>query len=207
MTDELEQSGYEYLREKSPTERQLQHLREDLFYGGQEPTDAYEASQLIKNLHTDPAVQSRQMYELRIKEGPNWLIWEKWMLSSRKEYDKQQWQSWWSETRKLGNDAGIIPLQEPPVPQEWRRSIYSTSGELLSEIRTVFGVPNGGSIKLEVSVGTMEEAIQAKDKIAKMREDLRTIDEDASWMLARIRGTTLGDPLIGQLFEENAGGT
>jgi hypothetical protein len=193
--------------EKSPTERQLMHLRENLFYDGPEPANSSEASQLIQSLHDSPATQLRRMYEHRIVDGPNWLIWEKWMLSSRKEYDRTQWQNWWDETQKLGLESGMIPLQIPPVPSKWRGSHYSTAEELLIEIREVLGIQINDPIQLEMSVGSVEEAIVVKDKIAKMREDLRLIGEDASWMLSRIRETTLGDPLIGQLFEENVGGS
>lgn len=138
MTDDRESQGeYEYLKGKVPTEKQIRHLREDLFYDGPEPNDAYEASNLISALHSNRAVQSRRMYEDRLKEGPSWLVWEKWMLSSRKEYDKEHWQSWWAETRKLGFDAGIIPAQMPPLPSEWDGSAYSTAQELMDEITGV----------------------------------------------------------------------
>lgn len=206
MSEEWEQRDFGYLKGKPPTEKQLWHLKNDLFYDGPEITDAYEASQLIDILRADLTVRSRQAYEQRMKEGANWLVWEKWMFKSRRDYDKEQWQRWWAETRKFGHEAGIVPAQTPPMPAEWKKSQYSTVQELMEEIREVLGLTAGSEIRLEVTVGSMEDAINVREKIAEMRESLRTIDDDAAWMLARIRGAGHGEYLIGELFEANAGG-
>lgn len=207
MTDYRDNPGeYEYLKGITPTENQIRHLRDDLFYEGPAPNDAYETSNLISALHSNHAVQSRRMYEYRMKDGPSWLVWEKWMILSRKEYDKDHWQSWWTETRRLGFEAGIIPAQMPPLPSKWNESPYSTAQELMNEVRELLGAPNGEAVQMEMSVASMEEAINEKEKIANMREYLRTIDEDASWTIARLREATHGDPLIGELFEANVGG-
>lgn len=133
------------------------------------------------------------------------MIWEKWMHQSGKEYDKQHWQNWWDETRKLGGEAGIHTVHVPPVPEEWGKNIYSTADELLCEIKELLGVPTQGAIRLELSVGSVEEAIQAKEKISIMREGLRTIDDDAAWMIARVREATFGDQIVCQLYEDNEG--
>ncbi len=207
MTDDRENQGeYKYLKGRVPTEKQIRHLRDDLFYEGPEPNDAYEASNLIISLQSNHTVKARSMYEGRIKEGPSWLVWEKWMIPSRKEYDKEHWLNWWTETRRLASDAGIIPAQMPPLPSGWDGSAYSTAQELINEIRELLGAPKGGAIQIEISAASIEEAIDVKEKIANMREDLRTIDDDATWIIARLREAPHGDPLIGKLCEENFGG-
>lgn len=206
MSEEWERIEFGYLKGKLTTESQLRHLKDDLFYDGPEITDAYEASQLIDILRADPVVRARQAYEQRLREGPEWLVWEKWMYQSRKQYEKEQWGRWWMETRKYGYQAGLIPIQTPPMPLVWKDSSYSTTHELLAEIHEVLGLPSDGVIRLEMSAGSLEDAIHIKEQIAEMRERLRTIDEDAAWLLARIREACLGDELIGELFEANAGG-
>ena len=151
-------------------------------------------------------MRARQAYKQRIKEGPEWLVWEKWMHQSRKEYDKAQWQRWWAGTRKYGHEAGIVPVQTPVMPAGWKGSSYSTAGELMEEIREVLGLPVDSAIRLEMSAGSLEEAIYVRERLAEMRDRLRTIDEDAAWLLSRIRGAWFGEDLIGELFEANAGG-
>jgi hypothetical protein len=207
MTDEIDnQEEYEYLKKIIPTQKQIRHLRDDLFYDGPEPTDAYEASILISILHSNQMVQARRMYETRIKEGPSWMIWEKCMFSSRKDYDKQQWENWWTETRSLALEAGLIPAKTPQLPSRLEGGSYSTAQELINEIRELLGAPKEEVIQIDMSVSSIEEAIAAKQKIGNMLEDLRTVDEDAAWTISRIREAVYGDSVIGKLYEDNVGG-
>lgn len=206
MFESWQNSDYEYLKGKRPTEKQLRHLSEDLFYSGPNITDAYEASQLIDILRADPMVRVKREYRDRIKNGPSWLAWEKWMTHvSRKEHDKESWLEWWRHTKELAIKANEPPPEEPPLPVWCQGGTYNTPGYLFTEIREVFGIPDGGQFALELSAATREEALLAKEQIKVFREKLMVIDDDCQWMLARIREGALDKEELLDLFQECSG--
>lgn len=207
MSGDWDIPDYGYLKGLRPTERQLRHLKEDLLYDGPEITDAYEASQLIDILRSDPTIHAKREYAQRMEEGPTWIAWEKWMTHiSRKEHDKRNWLDWWTATIRLASDAGIEPPQEPPLPDSFQGGTYHTPEGLLAELREVFGLPKHSPIRLEISVATKEEALLAKEEIKRFRERLRVIDDDCQWMLARLRSGDLSNLELSDLLRENGGG-
>ncbi len=207
MSGEWDNSDYGYLKGRRPTEKQLRHLKEDLLYDGPEITDAYEASQLIDILRSDPTVYAKREYAQRMEEGPTWIAWEKWMTHiGRKEYDKRMWLEWWITTIRLAKQAGNEPPQTPPLPESFQGAACHTPEELLSELNEVFGLPRHAPIRIELSVATKEEALLAKAEIKRFREHLRVIDEDCEWMQARIRDGHLSSGELQRLLHENGGG-
>ncbi|WP_193212918.1 hypothetical protein [Luteolibacter marinus] len=206
MSGNWENSEYFYLKGKRPTERQLLHLKEDLFYDGPEITDAYEASQLIDILRADPVLGAKREFFELMQSGPSWLAWEKWMTHvSRKKYDRQHWQEWWSRSRAFALDAGLEPPEVPPLPLSYQRGPYHTPEDLLAEVRQVFGLPKDAPIRVEISASSREEAMLAKSEIVSIREHLGIIDDDCQWMLARIRGDELSNDELLSLFRETGG--
>ena len=206
MNETWQSPEYEFLKGRRPSPNQLRHLREDLFYQGPEITDAYEACQLIDILRSDPVARLKREYYHRMKDGPVWLAWEKWMTHvSRKEHDKESWLEWWSRTTAIAMEAGEHPPELPPLPVFYQGGTYSTPTSLFTEIRELFGIAEGGNFNLEISAVNREEALLAKEQIKMFRNRLRVIDEDCQWMLTRIREGALSEDELWNLFEESVG--
>jgi hypothetical protein len=205
MSDDSQDSSHSRLTGKKPTENQLKHLREDLFYDGPEIQDAFEASQLIQALRDDPRTQARQMFEARIKEGPSWIAWEKWYFVGRKEYERESWLEWWTHTRKLARKAGVYPPPTPPLPTQYKGSQFSTCAEIHAKLGAILGLHMGSEMRLELKIENEQEAKSMKEMINNYRRDLRDLEDECSHILAFIRRTSyeFGDFDVAELSRWN----